>query len=258
MSKNDLSLAGIYNMLNEFKSTAGEKINYLYDIFSETQEFPVDITIDQDAPGLWPSNGIQLYAVLPQMNISEDFCTNGIIVHFASNKYCLQIMYVINDIMDKSKNNKIYFRAGSEDTNSWNEWELINTSTNTFQSLTYKGFKRRQAKEVVINVDPKINYVEIALAIGSYYSSTLKREYINKIFDIDEVIEHLNDKMTEFSGNLLDLKEGDVIIYDTNSYIAIYDGAGGCFGSSVNPGSVEHFDNCLDINNMLPTHIVKP
>mgnify|MGYP003571240872 CR=1 FL=1 len=252
-----LSLAEISNSLNKFKETAGGKIDYLYELFTESDRFPIDITVDEDSPGLWPSHGIQLYSILPQMNISEDFCTNGTIIHFAANRYCFQFMYVINDITDESKINKLYFRSGSQDSNSWNEWELVNTSKNTFQSLAYKGYMRRKAKEVVVDIDPKVNYVEIVLSIGSYYSTDLKRELVRNVTSIDVVLDDLQQKVHSFSGNLLDIDEGDVIVYDNNSYIAIYDGAGGCFGSSIEPGEVVHFDNCLDVNDMTLFQVIK-
>ena len=257
MLSNKLSLADIYNKLHALEVETKDKLNYLYTLFTEQNHFPIDVSIEDDAPGLWPGQGIQLYSIIPSMNISEMFCTTGVIIHFAANKYMFQIMYVIDDITDNNKKDKIYIRRGDILGNNWSMWELLNTSKNTFQSLAYKGYMRRKSQEVVINIDPECNYTEIALAIGGYYSVDMKKEYVNNVRTIKGILDDLQEKVQSFSGNLLNVNEGDALIYTDDKYIAIYDGAGGCFGSSVEPGSVEHFDNCLEINEMLPIKVIK-
>ena len=255
--KKSLSLAELSNALEEFKSVAGEKISYLYELFVDTGNFPFDASVDQDGPGLWPSRGVQTYSITKEMNISEDFCSEGILAHFAVDGRSFQVMYVINDLIDSDKNGKMYFRASLIDGNSWTEWQLVNMSTNTFQSLTYKGYSRRKSKIVEPDVDPKRNYTEIALSIGSYYSTDLKRELINNVRTIEGVLDDLRSKTSAFTGNLLTVKEGDVLVFTDNSYIAIYDGAGGCYGSSIPVSEVVHYDNCLDVDGMLPISVIK-
>ena len=255
-AKKALSLAELSNKINELESTIGQKANYIFDLFSDKSTLPVDITTEEDSPGLWPSTGVCVYSVLSSMNVTEMFCTEGMIVHFASARFCFQFMYVIKDVIDSTKEGKIYVRTGSQDSNEWNFWEVLNTSKNSFQSLAYKGYMRRKAKEVVIDVDPKVNYTEIALSIASYYSSAAKQELLGGA-DFEGVVNNLAGMSVDFSGNLLDIDEGDIIIYG-NSYMAIYDGAGGCFGSSIEPGEVVHFDNCLDVHwDISPTKVIK-
>ena len=126
------------------KESTKEKVDYLYNLFVNNSIFPVSITTEEDSPGLWPINGIMLYSIIPSQNISEMFCTKGAIFHFASGNMAFQIMNVIEDVANPEKNGKFYIRTGDIDANSWNEWETLNTSKNTFQSLVYKGYARRK------------------------------------------------------------------------------------------------------------------
>ena len=239
-----LSLADLYNKFKELEDTLGQKVNYLFNLYESRSKFPITIDVLEDSPGLWPDNGTITYSIIPQMNVSEWFCTEGVLIHYAANKHCYQTMMVFNDVIDANKNGKLYIRY-SNSLNSWTEWQELCSSTSTFQSLVYKGYMRRKSQEVIIDANEIKNYIEIALSIGAYYSSDLKRELNRNYGSINYIVEDLSDSVVPFDNNLLNINEGDVLIYGNNEYIAIYDGAGGCFGSSLVVGSVEHFDNCL-------------
>jgi hypothetical protein len=239
-----LSLADIYNKFKDLEETLGSKINYLYNLYESRSKFPITIDVTEDSPGLWPDHGVITYSIIPQMNVSENFCTEGVLIHYAANKYAYQTMTVTNDVIDSNKIGRIYVRY-SASNNEWSEWQELCSSTSTFQSLAYKGYMRRKSQIVIPDANEIKNYIEIALSIGAYYSTDLKRELNRNYGSISYILQDLNDKVVEFDNNLLNIAEGDVLIYGRNEYIAIYDGAGGCFGSSLEVGSVEHFDNCL-------------
>ena len=257
-AQKELSLKKLYNDLNEMKESLQEKVDYIYDLFVNDSVFPVDITIEEDSPGLWPHNGIMLYSIIPSQNMSEMFCTRGTIFHFAAGDMAFQIMNVVEDINDRSKQGRLYIRTGSFDRNSWENWELINTSRNTFQSLVYKGYVKRKAQEVIPNVNPRTNYLEIALSIAANYSTLARGEILKGTNRINQLTENLSDYTHIFPSNLSTVREGDGIVYGNGEYISIYDGAGGCFGSSLTPGEVIHYDSCFEIGeNLTPTKVIK-
>ena len=258
MAQKELSLKKLYTDMEEMKELMKEKVDYLYNLFVNESVFPVDITTEEDGPGLWPKNGIMLYSIIPSQNITEQFCTRGTIFHFASGNMAFQIMNVVEDVVDSTKENKLYVRTGSFDANTWNNWELLNTSCNTFQSLVYKGYLRRKEKVVTPNVNPRINYLEIALSIASSYSTIAREQVARGVQRIDIFVNNLSDSATNFPGNILSVKEGDLIVYGNNEYISVYDGVGGCYGSSLTPGEVLHYDNCLDVGeDLIPTKLIK-
>lgn len=256
-AQKELSLKKLYNDLNEMRESTKEKVDYIYNLFVNESVFPVDITTEEDGPGLWPLNGIMMYSIIPSQNISEMFCTRGTLFHFACGNMSFQIMNVVDDIVDTSKIGKIYVRTGDIENNTWGIWELLNTSKNTFQSLVYKGYLKTKAKNIVPNVNPRTTYMEVAMSIASTYSLLIRQEVLKGTSRINDLVTNLLSTRRDFPNNLLELKEGQLIIYGNNEYIAVYDGAGGCYGSSLRLGDVVHFEDCLNVDDQLmPTKIL--
>ena len=107
-------------------------------------------------------------------------------------------------------------------------------------------------------INPRINYTKIALEIASNYSLIAIQEIEQETDKVSTLVNHLQDITEDFPNNLINVNEGQLIVYGNNEYISVYDGVGGCYGSSLTPGEVLHYDNCLDIGeNLIPTKIIR-
>ena len=117
---------------------------------------------------------------------------------------------------------------------------------------------KTKAKNIVPNVNPRTTYMEVALSIASTYSVLARKEALKGTSRIGDLINNLSEYQKSFPNNLLELKEGMFIIYGNNEYIAVYDGVGGCYGSTIRLGDVVHFKDCLNVDDQLmPTKIIE-
>ena len=90
--------------------------------------------------------------------------------------------------------------------------------------------------------------------IGSYYSPFLAQECRNGVVSVPAMITDAGDNFIPFSeGNLA---KGDVIVYNGDNHVVIYDGAGGYVGNSSSQNMVIHGGNFYDMG-MTPTGIIK-
>src|SRR5574344_852695 len=123
MAQTELSLFDLYNQLLQQQTKYGEKLDRIYDIFSGTMKFPDGVSNSNDSLGLWPDTGVNVYAILSEYNLAEQFCTIGILFNIGSGRYKYQIMVVQEDELHPIKNGKIYYRYSKQSSNTWSEWK---------------------------------------------------------------------------------------------------------------------------------------
>ena len=119
----ELSLMELYNKLADQQAIYGEKIDRLYDMFSGTLKFPDGVTNSNDAPGLWPDTGVNVYAILSEYNLAEAFCTVGVLLNIGSGRYKYQLMLVQEDELRPEKNGKLYYRYCKKSGSDWSAWK---------------------------------------------------------------------------------------------------------------------------------------
>jgi hypothetical protein len=119
----ELSLLELYKKLAEQQAIYGEKLDRVYDIFSGTLKFPTGVTNSNDAPGLWPDTGMNVYAILSEYNLAENFCTVGTLLNVGMGRYKYQIMVVQQDELHPVKNGKWYYRYSKASSNEWSGWK---------------------------------------------------------------------------------------------------------------------------------------
>lgn len=121
----ELSLLELYNKLSDQSNTYGEKILKLESLLNTTNSFPSGVTDSNDGPGLWSDNGLTAYAILDIYNLTNTFCTTGILLNISSGAYKFQLMLVETDDLDSSKVGNLYFRYADYASNSWSVWKRI-------------------------------------------------------------------------------------------------------------------------------------
>ena len=119
----ELSLLTLFNKLAQQQTIYGEKISYLYDIFSADFQIPSGVSNSNDSPGLWPDTGLNVYMILPEYNLAENLCTTGIVFNIGKGRYKYQFMVVQNDELHPAKNGKLYYRYAHASSNVWSGWK---------------------------------------------------------------------------------------------------------------------------------------
>lgn len=119
----ELSLKELFNQLSKQQAVYGNKLERLYDLYSGVLPFPKDVTSSNDSPGLWPDNGMNVYAILPEYNLATTFCTVGILFNIGQGRYKYQIMVVQSDELNPVKNGKMYYRYSKATSNDWSRWQ---------------------------------------------------------------------------------------------------------------------------------------
>ena len=119
----ELSLMELFNKLAQQQTIYGEKIEYLYDIFNANFQIPSEVTNSNDAPGMWPETGLNVYMILPEYTLAVDLCTSGVLFNIGKGRYKYQFMLVQSDELHPVKNGKIYYRYAKESANEWSSWK---------------------------------------------------------------------------------------------------------------------------------------
>ena len=119
----ELSLMELFNKLAQQQTIYGEKIEYLYDIFNANFQIPSEVTNSNDAPGMWPDTGLNVYMILPEYTLAVDLCTSGVLFNIGKGRYKYQFMLVQSDELHPVKNGKIYYRYAKESANEWSLWK---------------------------------------------------------------------------------------------------------------------------------------
>lgn len=91
--------------------------------------------------------------------------------------------------------------------------------------------------------------------VGSYYSPFLAQESQAGVVNCDDLVRDAGNNVIPFNAN--QLEEGDVIVYDNNDHVVIYDGNGGYVGNSSSRDMVVNGSNYWDMDGMQPTKIIK-
>ena len=91
--------------------------------------------------------------------------------------------------------------------------------------------------------------------VGSYYSPFLAKEAQDGVVNCDDMVRDAGNNVIPFNAN--QLEEGDVIVYDNNDHVVIYDGNGGYVGNSSSRDMVVNGSNYWEMDGMTPTKIIK-
>lgn len=121
----ELSLLSLYKKLADQQTTYSNKIDYLYSIFNEISTFPKEVSNSNDSPGLWPDNGIHAYTIVSSYNLAQAFCTEGVIVNIASQRYKFQLMMVNSDELNDKKVGHLFYRQSKLNFSEWTKWEKL-------------------------------------------------------------------------------------------------------------------------------------
>lgn len=97
--------------------------------------------------------------------------------------------------------------------------------------------------------------VEAAGKVGSWYSPFLAKESQNGVARVDDLCRDAGANYIPFNAN--NLEEGDVIVYDNQDHVVIYDGAGGYVGNSSSQDMVVNGSDYWEMDGMQPTGIIK-
>ncbi|WP_278558899.1 XkdQ/YqbQ family protein [Acidaminococcus intestini] len=102
----------------------------------------------------------------------------------------------------------------------------------------------------------RLGCAEAVTKVGSYYSPFLKEECQANVVKCDDLVADAgSENVIPFNAN--ELEEGDVIVYDDNDHVVIYDGNGGYVGNSSSRDMVVNGSNYWEMDGMEPTKIIK-
>lgn len=91
--------------------------------------------------------------------------------------------------------------------------------------------------------------------VGSYYSPFLAQECRDGVARVPTMVSDAGNNVIPF--NASQLEEGDVIVYDDDDHVVIYDGNGGYVGNSSSRDMVVNGSNYWEMDGMQPTKIIK-
>lgn len=128
MDYNELSLLDLYNRLTDMKSTYDAKILALYDMYKPNSKLPDGVTNTNDGPGLWPSDGVNVYNIINSYGMSSAFCDTGVVVNVASAQDKFQLMLVETCTVDPTRNGRLLYRYIDSTTGAWSSWSTIATT----------------------------------------------------------------------------------------------------------------------------------
>lgn len=97
--------------------------------------------------------------------------------------------------------------------------------------------------------------VEAVTKIGARYNPFLADELSKGVVNVDTLVADAGDKVIPFDPN--NLEAGDVIVYDNNDHVVLYDGNGGYVGNSSSQQKVVQGGDYNNMGGLKPTKIIK-
>lgn len=97
--------------------------------------------------------------------------------------------------------------------------------------------------------------VEAVTKIGARYNPFLADELSKGVVNVDTLVSDAGDKVIPFDPN--NLEAGDVIVYDNNDHVVLYDGNGGYVGNSSSQQKVVQGGDYNNMGGLKPTKIIK-
>ena len=97
--------------------------------------------------------------------------------------------------------------------------------------------------------------VEAVTKIGARYNPFLADELSKGVVNVDTLVSDAGDKVVPFDPN--NLEAGDVIVYDNNDHVVLYDGNGGYVGNSSSQQKVVQGGDYNNMGGLKPTKIIK-
>lgn len=97
---------------------------------------------------------------------------------------------------------------------------------------------------------------EFAGKCGSYYSPFLSQECDNGVVKVPDMVSDA-DAAGLLSYDTSDLQKGDVLVYDDNDHVVIYDGQGGYYGNSSSRNVTVHGGDYTEMDGMRVTKVIK-
>lgn len=97
--------------------------------------------------------------------------------------------------------------------------------------------------------------VEAVTKIGARYNPFLADELSKGVVNVDTLVADAGDKVIPFDPN--NLEAGDVIVYDNNDHVVLYDGNGGYVGNSSSQQRVVQGGDYNNMGGLKPTKIIK-